>query len=138
MEALNASLIDDTAGKVRIYFDGACPICTKQVNRALSWDKDDRLVAISTADPDLDAVAENLDLDALGVAMQVKDPEGNIHLGVDGFRVILAAIPSKRWMGFALGLPVVYQCAKVFYRWFAKNRNRFAARCEDGTCNVEP
>lgn len=122
--------------KIHIYFDGACPICTRSVRRLLAFDKEGAFIATSTADPDFDPHQEGLVIEALGKAMQVRDLEGHIHQGLDGILVAWKAVPRLRWLAFMVGLPGIYQAGWVFYRWFARNRYRFARRCDTGSCQT--
>ncbi|NUN98192.1 MAG: DUF393 domain-containing protein [Candidatus Omnitrophica bacterium] len=121
-----------------VYYDGSCPICTASVRRFLAQDREGALAAVNTAEPGFDPVREGLVLEALGKAIQVKDTEGHVRLGVEGLLAVGRVLPRYRALAWFVGLPGIYRAACLFYRVFARNRHRFRWRksCAEESCGV--
>lgn len=126
------------SAKITVYYDGACPICTGSVKRLQSRDHRGVIEAISTADEGFDPDREGLRKELLGKVMQVKDADGNIHAGLDGMIVAWKAVPAFRFIGWVASIPGIYHVGKLFYVWFARNRYRFARRCDSVSCRPQP
>lgn len=119
--------------QVEVFFDGACPLCRREVG-ALRWLDRRRQVCftdISTAD--FDAARYGLTMEEFMARIYGRLPDGTWVDGVETFRRIYSALGlgwlvlPTRWPGISHGLDWAY-------RVFARNRLRLTGRCRDGAC----
>jgi predicted DCC family thiol-disulfide oxidoreductase YuxK len=81
--------------KTIVYFDGLCPLCSREIEHYRKLTTEIRFMDIT--DAEFRAEAEGLDPRAIHRSLHAKDSEGRIRLGVDAFITIWAAIPRYRW-----------------------------------------
>lgn len=102
---------------LRIYFDGLCPLCAREINVYRRRSHDGRIVFIDITEPSFSAEAEGLDPQEVHRRFHAKDGAGRLFSGpqafveiwkrVPGFSVAvrLAALP-----GASLAMEVGYFC----------------------------
>jgi predicted DCC family thiol-disulfide oxidoreductase YuxK len=122
---------------IEVFFDGACPLCTREVAWLRRLDRRQRIRF-------LDIAARGFDADALGVSWQTlmdrihgRLPDGTLIEGVEVFRRAYAAVGLSPLVALTR-LPGVSQALEVGYRWFAQRRLGWTGRCQDGACQVAP
>lgn len=108
--------------KMKVYFDGACHLCSREVEYYRSKDKLQRLEFIDITEPSFSAEAEGLDAKRVNQIMHLRDTSGKIHLGVDAFIQIWNALPGYGIYSKLAGIPVVNRALKVGYTIFAALR----------------
>lgn len=105
-----------------LYYDGACPLCRREIKKLASYRKDDiTLVDINTIDDDIDLP----DKRQLMEYLHLKTAKGIWLTGVDANIRAWRNTPfEKLWL--ILRLPIIHSCASWCYsRWAAwrlKNR----------------
>ena len=121
--------------EVEVFYDGACPLCMREV-RMLDWlDRKARIRFTDIANEGFDAGTVGLSYGALMDRIHGRLPDGRLIEGVEVFRRLYAAV------GFApivalTRLPGVSQALDLAYTLFAKNRLKLTGRCVDGACEV--
>jgi predicted DCC family thiol-disulfide oxidoreductase YuxK len=118
---------------VEVFYDGACPMCAREIAMLRRLDRRGRIRLTDIAAPGFDAATIGKSHDALMARIHARLPDGTLVEGVEVFRRLYAAV------GFApvaalTRLPGVAQFLDVAYDAFAKRRMRLARRCEAGTC----
>lgn len=112
--------------RLKIFYDGACGVCAREMAhyRKIA-DDGPEFVDIAASDFDPDDFEPTMD-DFLA-EIHVQDQSGTFHTGVDAFRLIWQALPNTRYhlMATLIGLPVINRLARIGYRLFARNRERF-------------
>ena len=127
--------------RLQVFFDGACPICTREVRHYSRRDRDNQIKWIDIAAPAFKAADYGLDPAAIHKAMHARTAEGRVYAGVDAFIQIWRAIPHSFFASFALLLlriPGMMSIARLFYHWFARNRYRLTGRCTPEGCAIHP
>ena len=120
---------------IEVFYDGACPLCTREINLLRRRDRRARIRFTDIAAEGFDACAVGLTWRALMERIHGRLPDGTIIEGVEVFRRLYAAV------GFA-GLvrvsraPGLSQLLNLAYQMFAKNRLRLTGRCVDDMCEV--
>jgi predicted DCC family thiol-disulfide oxidoreductase YuxK len=112
----------DAAKARTVYFDGACPVCSREVALyrrkpgadAMEW------VDVSACGPD--ALGPGLTRDAALARMHVRTADGHLVSGAAAFAAIWRGLPGLASLGRALSLPVVAQAAELGYRLFLRLR----------------
>lgn len=78
----------ETKQKLNIYFDGACPLCSREINHYRKKDSENKLNFIDISSSSFDAKAEGLDEKEANKYFHVKTPEGELLTGVPAFAAI--------------------------------------------------
>ena len=121
--------------ELEVFFDGACPLCAREMRLIKRFDRRGRVGVIDIAAPDFDAASYGKTHEDLMARIHARLADGRFVEGVEVFRAIYAAIG----LGFVVWLsrvPGISHVLDVGYRWFAANRLRLTGRCADGTCHV--
>lgn len=123
---------------MQVYFDGACPLCSREARHWKARDKHGRIEWVDIAARDFDARAHGLDPAELQKMMHARLADGRVVTQVRAFVEIWKAIPT--WWNWLLRLllkvPGMMWVAGIFYRTFARNRYRLTGRCHDGACGL--
>lgn len=121
-----------------VYFDGQCPLCSREIAHYRRRAPADAVAFIDIAVPDFDPGAHGLDPVRANRLFHVRAGD-RLLVGVDAFRALWAAVPGFRWLRAVTGLPGVYQIACLLYAVFARVRpllQRRKTRCKAGQCRV--
>ncbi len=115
--------------KPKVFFDGNCPLCRKEIGHYQRLDK-----ALRISWLDLHRAADALqdhnisEREAMQV-LHVADPQGVLHRGVPGFLIIWEHLPGYRHLAKTVRLlrlePVMQAAYLRFAHW------RFTRRCRD-------
>ena len=108
--------------KWRFFFDGACHLCSREVDHYLKIPGAEKIEFIDITGPTFSAQAYGLDPIAVNKAMHVISPDGAIFTGVDAFIEIWKVLPTYQTYARAANLPVVKPLLKMGYTIFARLR----------------
>jgi predicted DCC family thiol-disulfide oxidoreductase YuxK len=103
-----------------IYYDGACPVCSREIAHYRGSKGAERLafVDVSAAgDP-----APDLPREIALARMHVRLANGQLVSGAAAFSALWRSLPGWRWLGRFAGLPGVRQVAEWGYRGFLNLR----------------
>ncbi len=115
-----------------VYYDGACPLCRREIGLYRGLPSDGALCFVDVADPaqPLPAAREQL-LERFHVA----HPDGRLDSGARAFLALWAALPGWRWLARLGALPGVTPLLEAAYRVFLRVRpamQRLARAVERG------
>ena len=110
---------------ITIFYDGACGICRKEMERYAAKDKNSRLKFVNANNPDFKPENEGLDPKKILDYIHAKDGNGKIVYGVDAFAWIWEAYGYK-FLPIFVRLPLVKVAARGFYRLFARYRYKLS------------
>ncbi|TLM65912.1 MAG: DUF393 domain-containing protein [Deltaproteobacteria bacterium] len=125
---------------LHILYDGACPVCSREIAYYRRLDRSARLVPVDISAPDFDPHRYGVPLAALMAELHAVDRRGAVYRGVGAFIAIWQAFPERRscrWLAAIVSLPVVNGLARLGYRWFARVRPRLPGRrsgCATDAC----
>jgi predicted DCC family thiol-disulfide oxidoreductase YuxK len=122
---------------LEVYFDGACPLCSREVAFLRGLDRSGRLRFTDIAAEGFDAAATGLGREALMDRIHARLADGTVVEGVEVFRLLYAAV-GYGWLVAPTRLWGVRQLLDAAYRVFARNRLRLTGRCADGRCAALP
>ena len=108
--------------KAKVYFDGLCPLCSKEIDHYKKLRGSENLTYIDIHSSDFSPQYEGVDPVAVHKIFHVRDERGQLHKGVDGFRVIWKTIPRYQWLARFSILPVINSCFLFAYWAFARIR----------------
>lgn len=123
--------------EVEVFYDGACPLCMREIAMLRRRDKQGRIRFTDIAAPGFDPTITGLSWEALMGRIHGRLPDGTIIEGVEVFRRLYAAVGFPRLAAVSRA-PGISQALGLAYRVFAKNRLRLTGRCDEGTCPVPP
>lgn len=128
--------LDSSKFALEVFFDGACPLCRREINMLKGWDRQRRLRMTDISDPAFDPQAVGKTHEELMARMHGRLPDGTWVAGVEVFRRLYAAVGfgPVLWL---TRLPVVSQLLDLGYVLFARHRLRLTGRCKAETCAVK-
>ena len=112
---------------IELYYDGACPVCRREVRALRRLDRRARLRFVDIAAEEFDAASVGVAQRELEARIHGRLPDGTMVEGVEVFRRAYAAVglaalvAPTRWPGIA---PLLDRA----YGWFARNRHRLTGR----------
>jgi predicted DCC family thiol-disulfide oxidoreductase YuxK len=113
---------------IEAFFDGACPVCSREVDLLRRLDRRGRLRFTDIAADGFDAAAVGVALADLMDRIHARLPDGTVVEGVEVFRRLYEAVGYRRLVALTR-LPGVAQLLDLAYRGFARNRLRLTGRC---------
>lgn len=125
--------MDNAAWTVELFFDGECPLCTREVNLLKRLDRKARVRFTDIAAPGFEPGALGLDLATLMARIHGRLPDGTILEGVEVFRRVYEAV-GLGLLARISRLPGIAALTEAAYELFAKNRLRLTGRCDHAGC----
>lgn len=136
MSATASSTGPSGAAPFEVFYDGACPLCMREIRMLRRLDRRGRIQFSDIAAAGFDAHARaGVDYETLMARIHGRLADGTLVTGVEVFRRLYGAVGFGPLVALTR-LPGVAQLLELGYVWFAKNRLRLTGRCEDGTCAV--
>lgn len=128
-EKLPNSSLNSTQWKIKLLYDGQCPLCVREVNFLQKQDRDRGLVAfVDIADDDYDP-ADNGGIDfatAMGRIHAVL-PDGSVINNVEVFRRVYNIL-GIGWIYAATGWPMIGPLVDLLYGIWADWRLKVTGR----------
>jgi len=115
------------APDITVLYDGACPICSREVAFLKRRDRDGRVGAEDIAAPGFDPARYGKTHDEVMARIHGVLPDGRVIEGLEVFRRLYAAV-GLGWVAAWTGWPVLRPAADLGYRIFAKLRPRLPFR----------
>ncbi len=123
--------------KLRIYYDGLCPICSKEIEVYRKQNKSHRAEFIDIAAPGFDASKEGLNPDDVLEKFHVKTVDGTILQGVPAFIEIWKTLEIWKPLQVAAESKLLRPLFDVGYKGFTVVRPFFRnIECNDDYCNT--
>lgn len=125
------------AWEIEAFYDGACPLCTREVEFLRRRDRRGRLRFTDFTAPGFDPAVIGATPEALMARMHGRLPDGTLVSGVEVFRRMYDAI-GWRWLVAISRWPLVRTLCERVYALFARHRLRITGRCPpDGGCRAD-
>ena len=127
---------------LRVFYDGACPVCSREIEHYRRQDRAGRLVPIDISAAAFDPEPFGIPLSAFMYELHGIDQVGQVYRGIEAFRAIWRAFPNStgyRALATLVSLPVINPLARLGYRVFARLRPYLPGRrerCDIGTCRI--
>jgi len=120
---------------VEIFYDGECPLCTREVALLRRYDRRAGILFTDIAAQGFDAGALGLTQHDLMARIHGRLRDGTVIEGVEVFRRAYQAIGLGLLVPLTR-LPGISQLLDAAYRLFARNRLRLTGRCTAGHCQL--
>ena len=101
-----------------VYFDGACPVCSREVAMYRRQPGADRLCWVDVARCDESELGADLTRPAAMARMHVRRPDGSLASGAAAFTVLWRQLPRWAWLGRLLGAGPGLWLLEAGYRAF--------------------
>lgn len=124
---------------IEVFYDGACPLCRREVAFLRRRDRRGRIRFTDIAAPGFAPAQYGKSQDEFLAQIHGRLPGGAWLTGVEVFRRLYAAIGFS-WLVAPTRLPLVAPLLEWGYRHFARHRLRLTGRCGDAAraCRVPP
>ena len=122
-----------TAFDIEVYYDGACPMCAREIAMLRRFDHVGRIRFVDISAPRFDADAVGVSPEALMARIHGRLPDGTLIDGVEVFRRLYTAVGFGPAVALTR-LPGVAQLLDAAYAGFARRRLRLGGRCDAQTC----
>ena len=117
----------DNAAQTLVFYDGACPLCSAEMNILRRWDHAERLSLIDIAAPDYEERAWPVARADMNALLHVRLPDGRWQTGMAATRHVYRAL-GRGWMLAFTGWPLLSRVFDHAYAWFARHRMPISAR----------
>lgn len=107
--------------KLRLFYDGYCPLCVAEMNKLKIYDKDNNLVFEDIQLPDFKLRFPELTWQDLNDRIHGQLDDGTLISGLDVTYLAWKHV-GKGWVYAPLRWPVIRFFADAFYVLFARNR----------------
>jgi len=121
---------------VEVFFDGACPLCRREINLLKRLDGGRSRIRFTDIDaPGFDATPIGKTQAELMARIYGRLPDGSLITGVEVFRRLYAAVGFGPLVALTR-LPGIRHLLDAAYTLFAQNRLRLTGRCTSESCEV--
>ena len=116
----------EPAERTTVYYDGACPLCRREIEFMRARDRDDRLAFEDVATED-GRLPEGRTRDEALARFHVRSSDGTVRDGADAFVHMWRELPALRPLAAVARLPGATWVLERLYRQFLKVRPRLQA-----------
>ena len=123
-----------------VFFDGACPICAREIALMKRLDRKQRLTFCDFSLPEYDEKVTGFARAELGQVIHAQWTDGRVIRGVEVFQAMWEAVGFgllTKFSRVSFVEPFLYKA----YAWFARNRLWLTGRgkdCPGNSCAVSP
>lgn len=121
---------------LKVYFDGLCPLCSREIDHYRKNSKADLIDFIDITPATFDAKSEGLDPFLVHKEMHAKRPDGTLAVGVDAFLEIWQILNGYHWLARLVSSRSLRPAANFGYSVFAAVRPYLPRRKSD--CATSP
>ncbi|MGE5347594.1 MAG: thiol-disulfide oxidoreductase DCC family protein [Acidithiobacillales bacterium] len=122
---------------IEIFYDGGCPLCTREVALLRRLDRRGRVRFTDITAEGFDAASAGVPWGELMDRIHGRLSDGTLVEGVEVFRRVYTAVGYGALVA-PTRLPGIAHLLDLAYRLFAKNRRRLTGRCRGGACEPGP
>lgn len=105
-----------------VYFDGACPVCAREVALYRRQPGAEALCWVDVAGCDAAALGPGLDRRAALARLHLRRADGRLVSGAAAFTALWQALPRWAWLGRLLGRQPALAVLELGYRLFLRLR----------------
>lgn len=101
-----------------VYFDGACPVCSREVAMYRRQPGADAMGWVDVAHCDAAELGAGLTRDAAMARLHLRRADGSLVSGAQAFTTLWRALPRWSWLGRLLGTRATLWLLEAGYRAF--------------------
>jgi predicted DCC family thiol-disulfide oxidoreductase YuxK len=133
MRMIQQSLRELTINQLKVYYDGACPICSREMHWLKARAKPELISFVDFSSSDFVNSDSPLTRDDLMREIHAVDSQGQILRGMEVFRAVYCLI-GLGWLMAPTGWRGFRGLFDFLYSWFARNRLRMTGRRSGSKC----
>ena len=122
--------------RLAVFYDGLCPLCSREMAHYSARDTKGVLHLIDIADPNFAPAAEGVDAERVHERFHVRCSDGQLVTGVDAFAAIWEALDMWPLAVACSRNPILRIPLNIGYLCFAKIRPLFRRRGCHGSCPI--
>ena len=127
-----AENVDAADPAATVFYDGACPLCRREIAHYRRLRGAERVLWIDIARADAPLATYGLSRELAMARLHVRDTAGHWQTGAFGFAELWSHLPGYRWLARTLRLlrllPLLDRVYASFARW------RLRRGCDERTC----
>lgn len=120
--AYDLAVPNECPPRATLYFDGACPVCAREIAMYRRETGAERLCFVDAARCDADALGHGLSRDAALARMHLRLADGRLVSGAQAFTELWRLLPRWAWLGRVSGMPWLRAPLELAYRVFLRLR----------------
>jgi len=105
-----------------LYYDGGCPVCTREIGFYQCRRGAERITWINLAQCEDAALGSDLSREAAYARLHARRPDGQLVSGAQAFAALWQALPAFRLAGRIAALPGIVHGLEWGYRGFLRLR----------------
>jgi predicted DCC family thiol-disulfide oxidoreductase YuxK len=105
-----------------VYYDGGCPVCTREIGFYQRRRGADRIHWVNLAQCEANDLGTDLSVDAALARLHARRPDGQLVSGARAFAALWQALPAFRLAGRVAAMPGIAHGLEWGYRGFLKMR----------------
>jgi len=122
--------------ELKLFYDGACHLCSREVEGYLKVDQAQKLMPIDISKGDFDAKAEGLDIHRANKYFHVKTKDGEILDGVPAFAAIWDTLGVMKPLSWFSKTSLGRLSMGLSYKVFAEIRPYLPKRKDCSACKI--
>lgn len=119
---------------MKVYYDSNCVLCSRY-KQAISFIAKNKIVWLDVNDEKIELPANYARSELLEI-LHVFTDDGNVHVGPDAFKAIIAAIPGAERFSWLMQQDSAKRALDVFYETSERLRRRLMKSCP--SCQNKP
>lgn len=122
--------------KLTIFYDGACHLCSKEIEHYKKIDSTHKILYLDIAKKSFNFSDYNFDEKILKKYFHVRDQNLKIHMGVDAFYLIWKELDTFKFFQSLYEFNPTQKIMKIFYYLFSQVRPFLPKKkqCSEGVC----
>jgi 3-demethoxyubiquinol 3-hydroxylase len=131
----SSSLTPSPEPSLTVYFDGACPVCSREIAMYRRQPGSEACVWVDASRCSASELGPGLDSQRALARMHVRQADGRLVSGAAAFILMWQAFPATRWLGRLAALPPLPWVLELGYRLFLRVRPLWR---QDSAAPIEP
>ena len=107
-----------TAPKPTLYFDGACPVCSREIAMCRSQTGSEAIDWVDVTCCPVGELGDGLTREAAMARLHLRQPDGRPLSGAAAFAALWRALPRGSWLGRVAGTAIGLMILEAGYRAF--------------------
>jgi len=112
----------DPSCDATLYFDGACPVCTREIEVYRRAEGAERIAFVDVTRSAPEALGPGLSAEAALARLHLRRADGRLVSGAEAFATLWLSLPRWAWIGRIASAPVALPILELGYRSFLRIR----------------
>lgn len=117
-----------------VFFDGGCPLCSREIAHYRRIERSDRIRWIDVTRDVEELRRHGIEPRAAMASFYVEGPDRTLYTGAAAFVALWRELPRYRWLARCCDTLHLVTALEWVYRRFA--RRHFEKRCREGACDA--